>query len=71
MVCFYGIHALHPFAFVQRSATAAGIAVIHSLFNIGCTVVLFPFANGLIRLTELSVPDKESNCRGATGTKEV
>ena len=58
MVCFYAVNALHPFAFLQQSASAAGIAVIHSLFNIGCTVVMFPFAGKLVRLAELSVRDR-------------
>ena len=55
MVCFYGINAFTRFAFLDSSASAAGIAVIHSLFNIGCTVVMFPFADKLVRLAELSV----------------
>ena len=55
MACFYGIHAVHPFAFLQDPATAAGIAVIHSMFNIGCTIVMFPFADRLVRLTELTI----------------
>ena len=57
MVCFYSIHALHPFAFLQDSASAAGIAVIHSLFNVGCTIVMFPFAGKLMKLAELSIRD--------------
>ena len=58
MVCFYSIHAVHPFAFLQNSASAAGIAVVHSLFNIGCTIVMFPFADMLVKLAELSIRDK-------------
>ena len=43
--------------FLAASAGAADIAVIHSLFNIGCTVVLFPFSGWLVRLAELTIPD--------------
>ena len=57
MVCFYAIHAVRPFAFLVSPASAAGIAVVHSLFNIACTVVLFPFADQLVRLAHLSVRD--------------
>jgi phosphate:Na+ symporter len=41
------------------SADPVGIAIIHTLFNIGCAVVLFPFGNLLMRLAILSVPEKE------------
>ena len=58
MVVFYTINAFAPFAFLQEPATAAGIAVVHSLFNIGCTVVLFPFGDKLVRLAELSIRDR-------------
>ena len=58
MVVFYTINAFAPFAFLQEPATAAGIAVVHSLFNIGCTVVMFPFADKLVRLAELSIRDR-------------
>ena len=37
------INSFIDFAFLGDSANAAGIAVIHSLFNIGATIVLFPF----------------------------
>lgn len=55
MVVFYGINLVSPFAFLNDSASAFGIAVIHSLFNIGCAVVMFPFADGLVRLSTLTV----------------
>ena len=58
MVCFYAVNAVRPFAFLSGPASAAGIAVIHSMFNICCTVVMFPFADRLVRLAELSVRDR-------------
>ena len=61
MVCFYTIYAIYPFAFMQSAASAAGIAVIHSLFNIGCTIVMFPFADQLVKLAELSIRDTPQN----------
>ncbi|MGN0170815.1 MAG: Na/Pi cotransporter family protein [Lachnospiraceae bacterium] len=59
MLVFYGINAVKPFAFLQDSANAAGIAVIHSLFNIGCAIVLFPAAGGLVKLATLTIRDKQ------------
>ncbi len=59
MVIFYAINHFVQFAFLDTAATAAGIAVVHSLFNIGCCVVLFPFGNFLVKLATLSIPDKK------------
>ena len=58
MIVFYAINYFVDFAFLEQSANAAGIAVIHSLFNIGATIVLFPFSDKLVRLAELTIPDK-------------
>ena len=57
MVVFYLANSFIYFAFLGKSANAAGIAVIHSLFNIGATVVLFPFANLLVKLAEITIPE--------------
>ena len=59
MVVFYGIQAVAgDFAFMNEPANAAGIAVVHSLFNIGCLIVLYPFGNQLVRLAEITIPDR-------------
>lgn len=58
MLVFYGINAVSPFAFLQSPANAAGIAVVHSLFNIGCALVLFPAADGLVKLATLTIREK-------------
>lgn len=58
MVVFYGLNLFIDFAFLDKSANAAGIAVIHSLFNIGATAILFPFSNKLVRLAEVTIRDK-------------
>lgn len=58
MTVFYLIHSLMPFAFMGEQAGAAGIAVIHSCFNIGCAIVLFPFSGLLVKLATISVKDR-------------
>lgn len=58
MVVFYSLNYFFHFEFLDTSASAAGIAVIHSLFNIGCAIILFPFANQLVRLAVVSIPGK-------------
>lgn len=59
MIVFYSINSFVHFEFLSQPASAAGIAVIHSLFNIGCAIVLFPFGNGLVKLATLTVRDKK------------
>ncbi len=59
ILAFYGLNMILHFAFMEVPANAAGIAVIHSLFNIGATILLLPFANGLERLATLTVQESE------------
>ena len=59
MVVFYSINQIvGGFAFLNDAANPAGIAVIHSIFNIGAVLLLYPFGNQLVRLAELTVKDK-------------
>ena len=57
LVLFYGINAFVHFPFLETSANAAGIAIVHSGFNIFATLILFPFADGLVKLAKLTIPD--------------
>ena len=50
MVGFYTINMFFPFAFLNESADAVGIAVIHSIFNIVATMILLPFGKVLVKL---------------------
>lgn len=59
MSVFYFINSFIDFAFLGESANATGIAVIHSLFNIGATFCLFPFSNLLVKLAEITIPDNK------------
>lgn len=59
---FYLIHAIYPFAFLDRPASGSGIAWIHSGFNMLSAVVLLPFSGGIIRLTQLTIhPGSDRN----------
>ena len=60
MVVFYTLNVFIHFQFLNTAASPAGIAVIHSLFNIGATILLFPFANLLEKMAIFVIPDKES-----------
>ncbi len=56
---FYLINSFVHFEFMENSAGAAGIAVIHSVFNVAATIVLLPFSKGLEKLSCLTIHDKK------------
>ena len=58
LIVFYAVNVFVHFEFLDGPASATGIAVVHSVFNIACTVCWFPFANLLVKLAELTIPDK-------------
>lgn len=58
MAVFYTLNAAINFSFLTEAATPAGIAVIHSAFNISATVLLLPFSKLLVKLACLTVRDK-------------
>lgn len=60
MCVFYIINVFNPFAFLSEGANPAGIAVIHSIFNITATIVLLPFSKGLEKLAYLTVKEEDS-----------
>lgn len=57
LVAFYGLNGLIHFSFVDQTVTAAGIAVVHSVFNITATAVMLPFNRQLEKLAVLTIPD--------------
>ncbi|EHL17168.1 hypothetical protein HMPREF9630_00335 [Peptoanaerobacter stomatis] len=59
MVAFYSINSIVHFSFMQESATAVGIAVIHSAFNLTATIILLPFSNILLKLATTTIPETE------------
>ncbi len=58
MAVFYLVNAFVGFAFLDGAANAAGIAVVHSLFNIACCIAWFPFGNFLVKLATWTIPDR-------------
>lgn len=61
MAVFYIANGILHFEFMEGAASATGIAVVHSIFNIACAVCWFPFANVLVKLATLTIRDKESD----------
>lgn len=58
MGLFYGINGIFGLPFIKDTVNATYIAVIHTVFNIFSTVVLFPFGKQLEKLACIIIPDK-------------
>ncbi len=63
MVVFYSVNAFVNFAFLGDVATPAGIAVVHSSFNIAATIVLLPFTKVLEKLAYMSIKEDHAESR--------
>lgn len=71
MLVFYFLNIFVDFAFLDYTANAAGIAVIHTCFNIGATILLLPFARGLEKLAMLSIRKDEEEARSEFAKLDV
>ncbi|MGN0250639.1 MAG: Na/Pi cotransporter family protein [Oliverpabstia sp.] len=60
MVIFYTLNAFVHFDFLADPANGAGIAVVHTCFNIFATLLLLPFSRVLERLACLTIRDSKS-----------
>ena len=56
---YYPINAFVHFAFANSVVNALDIAIIHTLFKVLTTIILFPFINGLEKLSYIIVRDKK------------
>lgn len=61
MIGFYSLNAIFDFDFLDNVAGSSGIAAIHSIFNVGATIILLPFAKGLEKLARLTIRDTASD----------
>lgn len=59
MVLFYLGNAIFRFDFTNEVVDAAGIALVHTTFNVFATLLLLPFAKQLERLAYLTIPETE------------
>lgn len=58
LVVFYGAQLFVTFGFMDQAANAAGIAVVHSVFNVFATLVLLPFSGVLEKLACLTIREE-------------
>ncbi len=57
LILLYLVKALLPLPILDESASHLGIAIAHTLFNIACTMILFPMSGMLEKLVCRLVPD--------------
>ncbi|MBQ7944405.1 MAG: Na/Pi cotransporter family protein [Lachnospiraceae bacterium] len=70
MIVFYTANAIVDFAFLDDAANAAGIATVHTAFNIMTTCLLLPFSKGLEKLSTIIVKrDEEEDRQDANAAK--
>ena len=51
MGIFYLAHYIVDFSFINNSVSPVNIAILHSLFNILTTIILYPFSNKLVNIS--------------------
>ncbi len=61
MLCFYGADfIIGGLPFIDAQVNAVSIAIIHSVFNIFTTLILFPFGKQLEKLMYIIIPESEN-----------
>ncbi len=71
MALFYGADALFGLPFVQNTVSPIGIAIIHTLFNVFATVILFPFGKQLEKLMCVIIKDKDGDKEAEKGAEST
>lgn len=69
MAVFYALNAFFHFAFLGKPASALGVAVIHTAFNVVSVILIYPFTQVLEKLVYLTIPksDAENQAQEAVG----
>lgn len=65
VIVFYGLNAVLQFSFMSEQANRAGIALVHTGFNISATLILLPFANVLEKLSLFVIKPDENEKKQA------
>ena len=55
MIMFYAANAIFKFTFMDSAINAAGIATIHTIFNVTATILLLPLSKLLVKLATMTV----------------
>lgn len=68
MLLFYAANMFLHFGFLSEAADAAGIAVVHTFFNVFATLLWLPFHNVLVKLARFTVREGAEEERKAEKT---
>ena len=60
MLLFYAANAVFKFTFMDSAINAAGIATIHTIFNVTATILLLPFSKLLVKLATMTVREDKA-----------
>lgn len=72
MVIFYALNAALHFTFLDEAASALGVAVIHTAFNVAAVILIFPFTFILEKLAFMTIPESpEETKQEEAGKKEI
>lgn len=63
LTVFYTLNAFLDFSFVDKTVNSANIAVVHTIFNLTTTVVLFPFIKQLEKLAYITIKDSKETVK--------
>lgn len=64
LALYYILDSIFKFAFSDLAIDPLGIALIHTIFNVATTILLFPFIKQLEKLAIKTVKDKPSDIKG-------
>jgi len=70
MAIFYALHGALHFAFMDKAATALGVAVIHTSFNVAAVIVIFPISSILEKLVYMTIPVSEKELEAEESVKK-
>ncbi len=70
LILYFALNGIFQFDLAAETVGAAGIAAIHSIFNIFATLVLLPFTRGLEKLAYLTIPATEEEQMSSDGENE-
>ncbi len=59
-VAFYSLNAIVGLPIIDKMIDPAGVAIVHSIFNIATTLLLIPFTKQLERIANAVISDKET-----------
>ena len=65
LTIFYVSDMIFNFAFTDSAIAPAGVAIVHSIFNVATTIILFPFSKLLEKLAKKTVKDKKATGKSA------